>query len=578
MQVSPLALRVLLVGRHALGARAIAPLLSDGQVEVHPFSHFEVEHTETLSAALAALAAATPHLAFADLGLPDSHGLETFVRLRAELGDVPLVVVTEFEDDRAAEEAVRLGAQDYLVEGRLDAPTLSRCMRHALARLTHDDASRSSHASYQRTLDTSDVPRVVADRAGKVLYANRAAVRTLGSAPRGVDWSARDEAPPRITFDVGELPSPLRVQLSETLWDGRLATLITLRPDGPRDPEASLEEAAVVGGHPTSLFEGLISASPRMRSLFRVCERVATAPATVLLQGETGTGKELVARGIHKRSGRKGRFVAIDCGAVPESLIDSELFGHERGAFTGATSRKLGLFRHAHQGTLLLDEVGNMPLPSQHSLLRVLQEGVVRPLGSTDEIEVDVRIIAASSESLSDAVEAHRFREDLLYRLDVIRLELLPLRERPEDILHLLRMFLEQQRQRYGLEPLTLGTGFLEAAVAYPWPGNVRQLENFAERLLLTGTPCVSKRDFHEVVRPFGAKRPSPSGRIPLTDAAIDQPLSAFLAAQEEAYFEALLRASHGSLQETADRAEVDPRTLRRKLKRYGIDRARFLR
>jgi DNA-binding NtrC family response regulator len=270
--------------------------------------------------------------------------------------------------------------------------------------------------------------------------------------------------------------------------------------------------------------------------------------------------------------------VALDCGAVQESLIESELFGHERGAFTGASARKLGLLRHAHKGTLLLDEIGNMPMAAQHSLLRVLQEGVVRPIGGTDEFTVDVRIIAASSASLFEAVKAQRFREDLLYRLDVIRLELSPLRERPEDVLHLLRLFLEQLCVRYDLERLELGPGFLQAAVDYPWPGNVRQLENFAERLLLTGVPCLSKRDFHEIARPFRSTPPRSTNEGAAQDQVdVGLSLGAFLEQQEAAYLESLLRETRGSLPATADRAGVDPRTLRRKLKRHGIDRTRFL-
>lgn len=502
---------------------------------------------------------------FTDLALPDSHGLETFQRLHGEADDVPIVVLTEFEDDATAYEAVRLGAQDCLVEGQLDATVLGRAMRYALARFAYDDGNRRSHQIYRTTLDESDVPRLVSDAAGRVLYFNEAAREALGDAPVRVE-GAPGEPRPKIEF-VDAPSRAVRVRTTDTLWAGQLATLITLRV--PTESSARIQAA------PASIFEGLVTASPRMRKLFHTCARIAPSSATVLLQGETGTGKELIARAIHKRSGRKGRFVAIDCGAVQETLIDSELFGHERGAFTGATSRKLGLIRHAHQGTLLLDEIGNMPLVSQHSLLRVLQEGVVRPLGSTDEISVDVRVIAASSASLFEAVREHHFREDLLYRLDVIRFELLPLRERPEDVLHLLREFLDHHSKRYDIPPPELGPGFLQAAVDYPWPGNVRQLQNFAERLLLTGEQCFSTRDFHEGTRP--ATRDLNPRRPDAERVDLGQPLHGFLVQQEEAYLRALLQDTRGSLPTTADRAGVDPRTLRRKLRRFGIDRTRFL-
>ena len=570
----PLILRVFLIGKHAHGTRAIGELIAEEGISVPPFDRVELVRFETLEEALVALRDRAPHMIFTDLALPDSLGLGTFQRLHEEAKETPIVVLSEFEDDETAFQAVRLGAQDCLVEGKLDPAVLSRSMRHALARFAYDDAFRRSHESYRQTLEESDLPSLIADAEGRIIFSNSAAVTALGNQPRRVAWSDRDDLKPTIEFDSAS-PAEVHARITDTLWSGRLAVLITLE-SRPAD-RSSEQGAAIVGARPASLFEGLVSASPRMRTLFATCERIAASPATVLIQGETGTGKELVARAIHKRSGRKGRFVALDCGAVQESLIDSELFGHERGAFTGANARKLGLFRHAHQGTLLLDEIGNMPLVSQHSLLRVLQEGVVRPLGGTDEVAVDVRIIAASSASLFEAVKERRFREDLLYRLDVIRLVLLPLRERPEDVLHLLRLFLDELCGRYDLEPLALGPGFLQAAVDYPWPGNVRQLENFAERMLLTGTPCFSKRDFHEGVRPFRSAEATPSSGEGRPQVDVEHTLSAFLAEQEEAYLETLLRETRGSLAATADRAGVDPRTLRRKLKRYGIDRTRFL-
>ena len=567
-------LRVLLVGTHPHGVRKVGALIAEDAITVPPFDRIETVDVETLEEACVALRDQAPHLVFMDLALPDSLGLETFQRIHERAKETPIVVLSEFEDDPTAFQAVRLGAQDCLVEGKLDSAVLSRSIRYALARFAYDDAYRHSHEAYRQTLEESDLPSLVADHEGRVIFSNSAALSVLGSQPRRVAWRDRDDLQPTIEFD-SVAPAEVHARITDTLWDGRLGVLVTL--ESRPDERSSGERPAIAAGLPASLFEGLVSASPRMRTLFQTCERIAGSPATVLIQGETGTGKELIARAIHKRSGRKGRFVTLDCGAVPESLIDSELFGHERGAFTGATGRKLGLLRHAHQGTLLLDEIGNMPLVSQHSLLRALQEGAVRPLGGTDEVTVDVRIIAASSASLFDAAREGRFREDLLYRLDVIRLELLPLRERPEDILHLLRLFLDQLSARYDLEQIPMGPGYLQAAIDYPWPGNVRQLENFAERLLLTGTPCFSKRDFHEGVRPFRTRQvgQSENDTGPAVDA--DQTLSGFLAQQEEAYLESLLRETRGSLAATADRADVDPRTLRRKLKRHGIDRTRFL-
>lgn len=561
------ALRVLLIGRDFEETRAICKLLVAEEIAAPPFTEVALLRACSLERALAGLAESRPHVIVTDLNLPDSSGLATFRRLREQARETPILVLSEYEDDPLGYEAVLLGAQDCLVEGKLDALALSRSIRHALARFAYDDANRRSHDEYHETLTESDLPSLVVASDGRVLFSNSAACALLGNVPQRIDWSAGADRKPKIEFDSAPPLTPA-ARITDTLWEGRLATLITLEQGRGADPGAS-----VAGGQPVSLFEGLATASPRMRTLFRTCERVAPTPATVLIQGETGTGKELVARAIHKRSGRTGRFVALDCGAVQESLLESELFGHERGAFTGASARKLGLFRHAHQGTLLLDEIGNMPLTSQHSLLRVLQERTVRPVGSVEEFAVDVRVIAASSSSLLEAVEAGGFREDLLYRLDVIRLALLPLRERPEDVLHLLNLFLEQLCVRYDLERPALGPGFLQAAAAYPWPGNVRQLENLSERVLLAGSACLSKRDFRDVV---GASS-SDSGGGAGPGVGSRQSLRAFMEQQEATYLESVLRRTRGSLPATAHIADLDPRTLRRKLKRHAIDRTRFL-
>ncbi|MEM9695831.1 MAG: sigma-54 dependent transcriptional regulator, partial [Myxococcota bacterium] len=221
-------------------------------------------------------------------------------------------------------------------------------------------------------------------------------------------------------------------------------------------------------------FEGLLSRSPKMHDLFEMVLQVAESDATVLIMGETGTGKELLARAIHRRSQRStGRFVAVNCGAIQETLIETELFGHEAGAFTGATSPKPGLFRHAEGGTLMLDEVGTLPMNSQYSLLRVLQESTVRPVGGYGETPVDVRVVAATSTPLVDAMAAGSFRDDLFYRLDVIRLDVPPLRERREDIIYLFSLFARQFAEQYSLPRPEVSDDFLDGLVNFDWPGNV---------------------------------------------------------------------------------------------------------
>lgn len=340
-------------------------------------------------------------------------------------------------------------------------------------------------------------------------------------------------------------------------------------------------------------FEGMLARSRAMFDLFDTAAQVSRSNASVLILGETGTGKELLARAIHRRSQRSGRFVALNCGAVPETLIDSELFGHIEGAFTGATRAKPGLFRHADKGTLLLDEAGNVPLPVQYRLLRVLQEGAVRPVGGHNELPVDVRVIAATSASLEEQVRDGRFREDLFYRLDVIRLTIPPLRERPDDIVFLFARFVRRFAEAYSLQQRPDVTdGFLDALVAHPWPGNVRQLENFTERLVLTeiGNRVTEER-FHELVAfqtPGGGRSVGRAPRAPRAWRSSDaveelqlglpmkRALRPHVEALERRYLQGLLEQTGGRVIESAERAGVSRRTMTRLLKRLEIDPTSF--
>jgi sigma-54-specific transcriptional regulator len=229
-----------------------------------------------------------------------------------------------------------------------------------------------------------------------------------------------------------------------------------------------------------------VFSDPRSRQLHELIERIAPSEATVLITGETGTGKELVARHVHALSNRRdANFVAINCGAFSETLIESELFGYERGAFTGAQQAKAGWFEAARGGTLFLDEIGDLPLPMQVKLLRVLQEREVVRLGSRRPIPIDVRLIAATNVDLGEAVRAGRFREDLYYRLQVVFLPLRPLRERGGDILPLTKHFLLSYAKRLHLPEVQLTWDAEQALLNYPWPGNIRELENIIHRALL---------------------------------------------------------------------------------------------
>ncbi|HWZ57173.1 MAG TPA: sigma-54 dependent transcriptional regulator, partial [Verrucomicrobiae bacterium] len=229
--------------------------------------------------------------------------------------------------------------------------------------------------------------------------------------------------------------------------------------------------------------DNIIGHSPKMRAIFDMIVTVAPQTSRILITGETGTGKELVARAIHENSARsKEPFITINCGAFPETLLESELFGYVKGAFTGANDNRQGLFRGAHGGTLFLDEIGNMSLPMQVKLFRVLQEGKVRPVGSNEEYEIDVRVIAATNKNLDKAIADGEFREDLYYRLSVIPIHLPPLRERREDIPLMARSFLERFRKTMDKPVEGIMPEAMAHLEAYDWPGNVRELENTMER------------------------------------------------------------------------------------------------
>jgi transcriptional regulator with GAF, ATPase, and Fis domain len=233
------------------------------------------------------------------------------------------------------------------------------------------------------------------------------------------------------------------------------------------------------------LFSGILSGCPEMHKIFGVVEKVARTRSTVLILGESGTGKELIAKAIHQMSGRSGRLVPVNCGAIPEDILESELFGHEKGAFTGAVSSRIGRFQLADNGTIFLDEIGEMSPKLQVKLLRVLQERKVDPVGSTRSVDVDVRVIAATNKDLAEEVKAGRFREDLYYRLQVVPVTLPALREREGDVCLLARHFLKRHADDLGRPQLAFSEDSLRVLASYAWPGNIRELENLVERVAI---------------------------------------------------------------------------------------------
>ncbi|MCI0341747.1 MAG: sigma-54 dependent transcriptional regulator [Planctomycetales bacterium] len=288
---------------------------------------------------------------------------------------------------------------------------------------------------------------------------------TIESAVRAMRQGAFDYLPK--PFDRDEIA----VVLEKALAQGRLSREVR-----------RLREAVEEQGN----LQNIVGRSKKMLELFRAVRRVAPSTATILLEGESGTGKELLARALHAESPRKDApFVPINCSTLPEPLLESELFGHVRGAFTGATSSKKGLFAEAHGGTILLDEIGDLSPAVQTKLLRVLQEREIKPVGGTETIPVDVRVVAATNVPLRAAVEARRFREDLYFRLAVVPLRVPPLRERREDIPLLVHHFLRRHAERAGEPVKRIHPRALERLVEYDWPGNVREVENMVERLVL---------------------------------------------------------------------------------------------
>jgi two-component system response regulator AtoC len=267
-----------------------------------------------------------------------------------------------------------------------------------------------------------------------------------------------------------------------------------------------LQDSPAIGAE-RSTERRLLGVSPAMQDLFRLMLKASSCTEPVLILGETGTGKELIAEGIHNISARRENpFIPIDCCTVTSTLIESELFGHIRGAFTGAVYNKAGLFEAARGGTVLLDEIGEMPLDTQSKLLRALQEGYIRPVGSTKWIEFDARIIASTNVDLHEASERGAFRKDLYYRLNVITIEVPALRERKEDIIVLADYFLHHSSPDKS-HPIELSAGALECLLAYDWPGNVRELENCIRRAVLLGSgPLRSVEDLPGHIRKPGAR------------------------------------------------------------------------
>ncbi|HTY20737.1 MAG TPA: sigma-54 dependent transcriptional regulator [Geobacteraceae bacterium] len=336
------------------------------------------------------------------------------------------------------------------------------------------------------------------------------------------------------------------------------------------------------------LEKNIIGNSPPMRDIYKIIGKVAPSDVTVLIQGESGTGKELIARAIHFNSRRLGKpFIALNCAAIPKELLESELFGFEKGAFTGAIERKLGKFEQANGGTIFLDEIGDMPLDLQSKILRVIQEKEITRTGGNQNIPVDLRIVAATNQDLEEKVVQKTFREDLYYRLNVVPIRLVPLRERTEDIPLLVDYFLTKICNELEIPIKTLDSATYQLLIRYPWPGNVRELENTIKRaIILSSDPLLTPADFPGLNTQKGSERPH-SEEVSL-EGLVDTKLrscfanmdkmesgdvySMVLSQVERPLIRFVLEKTRGNQVRAADILGINRNTLRKKIQELGIE------
>ena len=442
-----------------------------------------------------------------------------------------------------------------------DDPTACDLLRDVLTEVSHDIHTFTSARAALESLATQDADVFVTDLGMPEMSGLEVCVRALGT---------RAELPVIVLTGQGHLESAvaaLRAGAHDFLTkpiDTKLLVLSVqraLKHGRMRDELRRLRHAVATAGKPAAMVGG----GSGMRRVFDLLARVASSEASVLVHGETGTGKELVARALHTGSSRaEGPFVAINCAAVPAALLESELFGHARGAFTDAKDARTGLFVEANRGTLFLDEIGELPIEMQAKLLRALQERKVRPVGSNTEVPFDARLVVATNRDLEQLIAENRFREDLYYRVNVVKIEMPALRHRGGDVLELATHFLAEHARRSGTPPLGLSEKVAAKLMAYHWPGNVRELENCIERAVaLARFEALTVNDLPEKIQAYVADR-----FVVTADDASDV---ISMAAMERKYVERVLTLLGGNKTRTADMLGFDRRTLYRKLERWGV-------
>lgn len=318
-------------------------------------------------------------------------------------------------------------------------------------------------------------------------------------------------------------------------------------------------------------FQGILSGCPEMQKIFGVIEKVARTRSTVLVLGESGTGKELIAKAIHALSGRAGRLVPVNCGAIPEDILESELFGHEKGAFTGAVSSRVGRFQLADSGTIFLDEIGEMSPKLQVKLLRVLQERKVDPVGSTRSIDVDVRVVAATNKDLAEEVKAGRFREDLFYRLQVVPVTLPALRDRQGDVEILAQHFLHRHAEESNRPGMMFSDEGLQVLSSYKWPGNIRELENLVERIaILSDSDTIGTDQIPDFIR--GVKYPALPQLEDFVLPSLGVDFNALVDDYENKLIATALSQTGGNKKAAAKLLGLNRTTLVEKIKKKGLE------
>ena len=543
-------------------------------------------------------------VAYVDIRMPPGiDGIETIRRVRTFDRDVEIVIMTAYTD-KSLPEIVHdmellhklLYIRKPFVHEEIQQITLS-----LVGKWNAERELACSHRRLQAVLDATGDAMAMLDRAGRLVFANRAYEKLLdlpeaelrSIAPRELAARFRerfrepdlrevegafllDDGNVVETTGAGQVPEQrLFFRSTAVVRDGdgeEIGSLAVYR-DVSTEIEAEQMKAEVLrlrtALETTCSFAGMVGGSPGMRAVYALVKQAAEGDITVLVRGESGTGKELVARSFHRHSLRKaGPFVAVDCAAIPETLIESELFGHERGAFTGATTRRIGAFERADGGTILLDEIGDMPHPLQAKLLRVLQEREIRRIGGGAAIPVDIRVIAASNKDLERAVEAGEFREDLFYRIAAFPITIPPLRERREDIPLLARHFLEKHAARADKEIGGIAAAAMRLLLQYDWPGNVRELENAIERAVLLETGTVLQAGslpprLSPIIAAAGGRAPAPASAAVLTLAEVERQALAHA-----------LDVADRNVAQAARSLGIGRATMHRKLKKYELAKA----